>query len=49
MDKVKFGIIGMGNMGTGHLRFFLEGKVKNGRVTSVADVSEKKLDSAKQN
>lgn len=49
MEQVKFGIIGMGNMGTGHLRFFQEGKIKNGRVTSIADLSEKKLKSAKQN
>ena len=27
MKKVKFGIIGMGNMGTGHLGFFIEGKI----------------------
>ena len=30
MEKVKFGIIGMGNMGTVHLDFFMKGKIKNG-------------------
>lgn len=47
MKKVKFGIIGMGNMGTGHLGFFNEGKIKNGVVTAVADISEKKREAVK--
>lgn len=48
MDKVKFGIIGMGNMGTGHLGYFREGKIKNGEVTAVADVNPAKLDAVKE-
>ena len=28
-EKVKFGIIGVGNMGSGHLRFFMNGQRKN--------------------
>ena len=44
MDKVKFGIIGMGNMGTGHLGYFCAGKIKNGEVTAVADVNPAKLE-----
>ena len=47
MKKVKFGIIGMGNMGTGHLGFFIEGKINNGVVTAVADISEKKREAIK--
>lgn len=48
MNKVKFGIIGMGNMGTGHLGFFNEGKISNGVVTAVADISEKKREAIKE-
>ena len=47
MKKVKFGIIGMGNMGTGHLGFFIEGKINNGVVSAVADISEKKREAIK--
>ena len=30
MDKVKFGIIGVGNMGTSHFVNFNSGKIENG-------------------
>ena len=30
MDKVRFGIVGYGNMGTGHAKNLLEGKIENG-------------------
>lgn len=46
MDKVKFGIIGVGNMGLGHLKSFFEGKVANGIVTALADRNASKLDVA---
>lgn len=47
-EKVKFGIIGVGNMGSGHLRFFTEGKILNGKVTAIADIDPEKLESAKK-
>ena len=40
MDKVRLGIIGIGNMGTGHLKNILEGKVPEMEVTAVADRQE---------
>ncbi len=49
MDKVKFGIIGVGNMGSMHLSFFQSGKVRNGVVTAIADLNEKKLEAARKN
>lgn len=49
MKKVKFGIIGVGNMGAGHLKIFYDGKVKNGVVTAIADLNQRKLDVAKKN
>ena len=47
-EKVKFGIIGVGNMGSGHLRFFMNGDVHNGRVTAIADINPEKLKLAKE-
>lgn len=44
MDKVRFGVIGVGNMGTGHLRSFKEGKIPEGVVTAVADINPKKFE-----
>lgn len=40
MDKVRLGIIGIGNMGSGHLKNILEGKVPEMEVTAVADRQE---------
>ena len=48
MDKVKFGIIGVGNMGSGHLASFMAGKVKNGVVTAIADVNRAKIEAARK-
>ena len=39
MEKVKFGIIGVGNMGTSHLGFLTRGEVKNGVCTVPCGVS----------
>ena len=44
MDKVRFGIVGCGNMGTGHAKNFAEGKIKNGVLTAVCDINPQKLD-----
>ena len=46
--KVTFGIIGVGNMGKAHLKTFLEGKVKNGVVTAIADIDPARLQRAKE-
>lgn len=44
MDKVRFGIVGCGNMGASHARNITAGKVTNGVLTAVADINPKKLD-----
>ena len=49
MEKVKFGIIGVGNMGTSHLGFLTRGEVKNGVCTAIADVKAERLKAAKSN
>lgn len=44
MDKVRFGIIGVGNMGSSHAKKFLQGKVDNGVLTAICDLNQKKID-----
>ncbi|MCG3147069.1 MAG: Inositol 2-dehydrogenase/D-chiro-inositol 3-dehydrogenase [Verrucomicrobiae bacterium] len=43
MDKVRFGIIGVGNMGHGHAKWLLEGKVARGELVAIADRNPEKL------
>lgn len=43
MEKVRFGIVGCGNMGTGHAKTFRENGVENGVLTAVCDINRKKL------
>ena len=44
MEKVRFGIVGVGNMGTGHAKTFLAGKIKNGVLTAICDLKQNRLD-----
>ena len=48
MEKVKFGIIGVGNMGSGHFRSFVDGKIVNGEVAAIADLVPEKLEAMKK-
>ena len=48
MEKVRFGIVGCGNMGTSHGNNLLDGKVTNGRLTAICDTNEKKLNFFKE-
>ena len=49
IHPIRFGIIGMGNMGTSHAKSFLAGKIRGMRITAVADTTEEKLVWAKEN
>jgi predicted dehydrogenase len=49
METVKYGIIGVGNMGSGHLKMFMNGDVENAEVVAVADINDKKLQKVKEN
>lgn len=44
MDKVRFGIVGYGNMGTGHAKNLLQGKIENAVLTAICDVDPKKFE-----
>ena len=43
MEKIRLGIIGMGNMGSGHFRNVIEGKCPSVEVTAIADIKPEKL------
>lgn len=44
MEKVRFGIIGAGNMGTSHCMFFDKGRIENGVLTAIADINPQKIE-----
>lgn len=47
MEKVRYGVIGIGNMGSGHVNNLLEGKIPNAVLTSVCDLKQDRLEWAK--
>ncbi len=47
MDKVRYGIIGVGNQGSYYASLFAEGKIADGVLTAVCDVNPVKLDSVR--
>lgn len=47
MEKIRLGIIGMGNMGMGHLRYVKDGLCPKIDVTAFADTDPRKLEQAK--
>ena len=44
MEKVRYGIIGVGNMGSSHAKKFLKGDVTNGVLTAICDLKPAKLE-----
>lgn len=48
MDKLKFGIVGMGNMGSGHARSIIEGRTPRIQLTAVCDIRQDRLDNARK-
>ena len=40
MEQVRLGVIGIGGMGTNHVRSIMEGKVPELKLTAVADIRE---------
>lgn len=49
MDKIKLGIIGLGNMGTGHARNIVGGKCPEVCLAAVADVNPERIKWGKEN
>ena len=48
MEKVRYGIIGVGNMGSGHAKSFLAGKVENGVLAAICDLKPEKIEKVKE-
>ena len=45
MELVRYGIIGMGNMGSAHLNNFMkEGNIPNARVVAIADLKPERIE-----
>lgn len=44
VQPIRFGIVGMGNMGTAHAKNFLNGEIREMRITAVADIVPEKLE-----
>ncbi len=49
MDNVRIGIIGIGNMGSGHARYLANGEVPGATLTAVCDNNPARLDWARTN
>lgn len=47
-EKVKLGIIGIGNMGMGHINNYTQGRMPEIEITCVADIDEKKFAAAEE-
>ena len=48
VQPIKFGIIGVGNMGTSHTRFFADGKIREMRLVAIADPRADRLEICKK-
>src|ERR1700689_4239643 len=48
MQKIRFGIIGMGNIGKFHADYLLNGKISRAELTAVCSPSPDKLESYQQ-
>lgn len=48
MKKVKFGIIGAGNIGSAHYTNFMENKIPSGELVAIADLVPEKLESVRK-
>ncbi len=42
-DKVRVGVIGLGNMGSSHLNNYAQGKMPEIEITAICDIDEKKI------
>ncbi len=47
MDKVRFGIVGCGNMGSSHAKRLIDGEIVNGCLSAVCDINPKKFKTIK--
>jgi len=48
VQPVRFGIIGIGNMGSSHFNYYFEGRLKEMRLTAVADIDPSRLEAVRE-
>ncbi len=48
MEKVRYGIVGLGNQGSNYTKLFVEGKIENGVITAFCDVNPAKIQAMKE-
>ena len=48
MEKVRIGIVGVGNMGSGHSRYLTAGEVSDGELVAIADINPDRIEWAKE-
>ena len=48
MDKVRFGIIGLGNQGNNYTTKFIDGQIENGVLSALCDINPVKIDAMKK-
>lgn len=48
MAKVRFGIIGIGNIGIVHTKNLLSGKIENGELTAICDINPEKIEAVRK-
>ena len=48
MEKIRLGIIGIGNMGKGHIQNVIDGRCPSVEITAVCDIDQKQLDYASE-
>ena len=49
MDQVRFGIIGIGTMGSNHAKWMEEGKIRGAVLSAVCDISPERVQWAQEN
>lgn len=49
MEKVRFGIIGIGGMGSIHANYLKNGKIEGAVLSAVCDIKESRKEWAKEN
>ncbi|NOV03282.1 Gfo/Idh/MocA family protein [Paenibacillus planticolens] len=49
MEKVRIGIVGLGNMGTGHAKYLVNNEVKGAELTAICEFRTDRLEWAKEN
>lgn len=47
-EKLRYGIIGIGNMGSSHIKMYTDGKIKEMELVAVCDIKQDRLDYAKE-